>query len=73
MIKGWLELRAIVWLKRIALALEETNRLTGERMGLEFPNYGRSTGKLRSSKLVEISTASVEEWNEAYREEKEGK
>jgi hypothetical protein len=64
MIKFSAPLRAIVLLKRIAQALEERNKIERHRLELEHPQLTqRSQPKLR-----EVFTASIEERNEAWRE-----
>jgi hypothetical protein len=62
-------LRTLVFLRRIARALEAQNDLARERMTLDYPGWAR-TRKLapRRSKLADFSVPTVEEWNEAYEE-----
>ena len=62
----WTGLRTLAVLRRITKALEAQNDLTRERLTLEFPDYGRRTGKRKAPRLVDLGVASVEDWNEAY-------
>lgn len=62
----WTGLRVLASLRRIAKALEAQNDLARERLTLEFPDYGRRAGKRKAPRLVDLSVASVDEWNEAY-------
>lgn len=58
-------LRGLAFLKRITLALEESNRLTRERMALENPSWARKNGMWQKpSRLVGITVPRVEDWNE---------
>jgi hypothetical protein len=68
--QAWASLRALGLLRRIAKALELTNDLKREELGLAFPAWGGRTRK--RPKLVRIEQASVEDWNESYREERRG-
>ena len=56
-------LRAAAMLRRIAKALEESNRLAEERLVLEFPTK-------REVKHFEISQPTKEQWNDKYREKR---
>lgn len=70
-------LRAWVILKRIAKALEESNKiaqaaldLDKERMAMEHPKWYQAGGKVPDApKLTIISKASIDEWNERFREQ----
>jgi hypothetical protein len=55
-------LRAVAWLKRIALALEKANRLREEEMAASTPRLRKA------SKVVDIGVADPEKWNKAWRE-----
>ena len=65
---SWIsDLRTAAMLRRVAKALEASNQLARERLALDHPEWGRREGLRRSPKVVEISVASVEGWNERYR------
>lgn len=53
-------LRIPALLRRIAKALEESNRIARERMDGESPH-------VRASRKFDISRPSVEEWNEQHK------
>jgi hypothetical protein len=65
-IKFSLDLRAVALLRRIARALEESNRIARQRLEFEAPEVTRrrSTPKLR-----EVFTPSIEEQNDAWRQD----
>ncbi|MFH1834050.1 MAG: hypothetical protein ABH877_03410 [bacterium] len=60
-------LRAVALLRRIAKALEAANDLACERLALDHPEWGRAEGLRKTSKLVDIGTASVADWNAEWR------
>lgn len=63
-------IRALALLRRLVRAQEEANRLTRERLELEFPAYALSQGKKsKPVRVVEFGTANVDDWNEAWRKE----
>lgn len=65
---GWIsDLRVAAQLRRVAKALEASNDLARERLSLDHPEWGRTAGLRRVSKLVEVGVASVEDWNERWR------
>lgn len=57
----WTELRFLAVLKRIAIAMEEANKLERHRQEIEYaPLKDRGPGP---AKTVVISRPTVEEWN----------
>ena len=68
----WASLRALALLRRLVKASEAANVLARERLALDHPEWGKVQGFHKPAKLVEIGTASVEDWNERWRREHEG-
>ena len=65
---SWISnLRTAAMLRRVAKALEAGNELARTRLSLDHPEWGRREGLRRSPKVVEISVASVAEWNANWR------
>ena len=60
-------LRAVAWLKRIALALEYGNRIARERMALELPEVRRR--ERGPAKMAEINRPTPADWNARYEED----
>ena len=60
--KVFAELRMLAWMKRIALALEEANRL----------EKNKQVRPVRP-KLASFEVASAEDWNERYQKDMEAK
>ncbi len=69
------ELRSLVFMRRIARALEAQNQLTRERMALEYPSWAAQQDdtslKRKRSKLVDMGVADTAEWNKRWQEEQE--
>ena len=56
--------RAVVWLKRIALALETANDMTNRRMKLE---HGAEWDRpRRKPELVKVTHPTVADWNKEW-------
>lgn len=68
----WPSLRALALLRRLVKAAEAANDLARERLALDHPEYGRTSGLRKSPKLVELGVAKVEDWNSKWRREHEG-
>lgn len=51
-------LRAVAWLKRIALALERANEIETQKLA-----------RPRTSKMAEITVPSTKDWNEKWERE----
>lgn len=65
-----LSLRAVALLRRIAKALEHSNRLAEEQLALDHPQrmFIQKRGG-RPSRVVEVSVPNLEDWNSAYRKD----
>jgi hypothetical protein len=65
----WTGVRVLVWLRRIARALDRANVLAEVRLRLDYPAYAR-TGRVetRTPRVVDVSTPTVEEWNKRWAE-----
>lgn len=65
--KIFAELRTLVLLRRIARALEASNRLAETRLAMEHPEWARSERKPRKvSKPVDFGVASADDFNEGW-------
>jgi hypothetical protein len=60
-------LRMLGFLRRIAKAMERIAEIDQARLELEFPEARKAR---KRPKVVEFSTANVDDWNAAYREER---
>lgn len=61
-------LRGVALLRRIALVLEEGNALQREALALGNPEWARTKGLRKPSKMVKVEVPTAEEWNQAWRE-----
>ena len=69
-VKWFSDIRVLVFLRRIAKALEERNRLERIRLATDHPELAREIGAQRKrSKPVEFSVATAEDYNERWKNE----
>lgn len=79
MFKGFASLRTsltlLVFLRRISRELHRANELAEARLALQYPAWYKASSiksptqtPLVSSKLGDLSTPTIEEWNRDYRE-----
>jgi hypothetical protein len=67
-LKWFPEFRALALLRRIAKAIEESNRLAQARLECEHPEWARAAGvKRKPPKVVDFGVSTAEDFNEGWK------